>query len=119
MLRRLFVLGWFFSGAHPVARTGEILYLWFVKAKEITSFPHRKICAEGYAEAQRMGRASGAAEETLDNLPILGRELSEIVCEKPPEHTYHLQIERRLGYLEIMAVRGVMKVVKKGIDAVD
>ena len=90
-----------------------------MEAEDIANIHRRKIRDEGYAEAQRMGGASGTAEEAGDDLPILGRGLAEVVFEKPPEHTYHLRVERRLGYVKIVAVRGVVKVVEKGLHPFD
>jgi len=119
LLPFLFVLGWFLSSTDPITRVGKVLYVWFMGADEIADIHHSKIRADGHGETQRMGGASGAAEEAFDDLPIFRRGFGKIVFEKPPEQTQHLRVERRLGYVKIVAVRGVVEVVEKGLNPVD
>ena len=66
-----------------------------------------------------MGGAAGAAEEAVDDLSIFRRGFGKIVFEKSPEETERLRVERRLGYVKIVAVRGVVEVVEKGLHPFD
>ena len=118
MLHLLFIFDWSLSGAHPLARVGKILYLWFLEAEEIPDIQHGKIGGHGYDGTPRMGGASGDAEETVDSFPILSRDLKKVVSEKSPESNDCSSVERGFGYMQIVAIRGVVKVFEKGIDAV-